>query len=1358
MRWSTRWTAAATALIAALLASSFVGAERATADDPAPVQAELYVSPTGDDANPGTLALPFATVQRAQQAVEAIDGDMTGDIIVYLRGGTYTQSATWSLGAADSGTNGYSVVYSAYDGEKPVISGGRTISGWTLNAATGIYSASAPGLETRQLFVNGARAVRARTEVAPTNAVKTTAGYTTDDVSLAGLAHPEKVEAVFHAAWTAPIVGVQSIAAQSGKAAITLNPALWPSLTNRSRLELVYLENALEFLDQPGEWYLDDTAGTLYYKPRPGEDMSTAVVTAPVVQNLVTVQGSDLATPASDIRFEGITFADSSWTQPTVGGGWLDDFDNYNINGTMPPAAVTLQYTHGVTFERDDFTRLGATGVNLLTGTQDTLIQGNRFFDISGSAINAGPSTKQDASIYNPSDSRAVQRNNDVLDNYIHDVGVQYLSSSAVNYAFPEDADISHNEIFNVPYAGISFFGSTYAPVTITKNVKVQDNFIHDLMNQGIFDGGAIYAFGVTGGTAAAPNIISGNYIKNQHERYATIYMDQSSDYWQIEQNVVDLSQVPIWGDVNSVEWGFLNVKANHVTFDDNYTTTSNFLDNSGSDTNVRTNEHDYPDADWPTAGQTIADAAGLEPAYQDLAAGTLEILDMPSEVDLQTGGTKTLDVEANTGRGDPIDVSSAVVHYLSSGPSVATVSSTGGVTAVASGHAAITVFISFNGALLRKVVDVYVDDTLDPMEVAYSQEKVKQVLYGSATFTPGDARQLIPRGVTVAGRTLVDTPVSIATSDPSVVSVVNGQMTTLAPGTATLTFTATLNGSTLSEGVDIHVVDFSDSSSLSLPALSLNKAIRDPQNWASALPTGSVVPGVDSLAIDTPGNGYAMYTGQTFGDQLLSMNVKIDANSGWPSLVLRAQKPDEDFTAADNSLYMLCIKSNSIELHRFSGGQRTVFFGEIAGSPTVGAASYPNTAIPWHETHLVQFGAVNETGGVRLVLNVDGVNVFTFLDTSADRITGDGYFGVYARDGQMTLSATDTGLPGEGDYPPAQAPTADLAAASHVVNGPTLTVVGTTTPNTLPGKSLSLASASVSYDPAVFDIAALESRVAGLTVTPTVAGGTIGLSFSGTGAVVGGYNPLDLFAVTLRAKATATASAVTLSSLTLMDGTSTADADVGTAKSVAVTAPVTGGVYETFDGYPTGAIAGTSGYSVSPSAGSGYFTVGGFPSAVDKSLHLGKTTTSDDSPTTLSKTYSSAGVGGHVRLSYQVMKESGVSDPQSFVNVRDTSSRVAATVIVDSAITVQLGQNYTLVSAADMQAGRWYEVVLDLDYTAHTASVQVTELGGAGRTWTQAAAAMQNTAATNVSKLDYVVWNSRTAGYSYDDLAIEPV
>lgn len=52
-----------------------------------------------------------------------------------------------------------------------------------------------------------------------------------------------------------------------------------------------YIENALELLDLPGEWYLDRSDKTLYYKPRPGEEMDKAEVIVPVLEKLVELRG-----------------------------------------------------------------------------------------------------------------------------------------------------------------------------------------------------------------------------------------------------------------------------------------------------------------------------------------------------------------------------------------------------------------------------------------------------------------------------------------------------------------------------------------------------------------------------------------------------------------------------------------------------------------------------------------------------------------------------------------------------------------------------------------------------------------------------------------------------------------------------------------------------------------------------------------------------------------------------------------------------------------------------------------------------------------------------------------------------------
>ncbi|NUR58514.1 MAG: right-handed parallel beta-helix repeat-containing protein, partial [Catenulispora sp.] len=100
----------------------------------AATQATYYVAPGGSDANPGTITAPFATLQHARDVVRTVDGTMTGDIYVYLRGGNYPIGSTIDFTSADSGTNGHQIVYSAYPGETPVLNGGVQVTGWTQHS------------------------------------------------------------------------------------------------------------------------------------------------------------------------------------------------------------------------------------------------------------------------------------------------------------------------------------------------------------------------------------------------------------------------------------------------------------------------------------------------------------------------------------------------------------------------------------------------------------------------------------------------------------------------------------------------------------------------------------------------------------------------------------------------------------------------------------------------------------------------------------------------------------------------------------------------------------------------------------------------------------------------------------------------------------------------------------------------------------------------------------------------------------------------------------------------------------------------------------------------------------------------
>ena len=125
------------------------------------VQAEFFVSPQGSDANPGTIERPFRTIERAQSAVREINSNMQGNIVVYLRDGVYQLERTLEFSEADSGTNGYRVIYQAYPGENPIVSGGVQVTGWEHHEGN-IYKAKLErDIKLRALYVNGQRAVMA---------------------------------------------------------------------------------------------------------------------------------------------------------------------------------------------------------------------------------------------------------------------------------------------------------------------------------------------------------------------------------------------------------------------------------------------------------------------------------------------------------------------------------------------------------------------------------------------------------------------------------------------------------------------------------------------------------------------------------------------------------------------------------------------------------------------------------------------------------------------------------------------------------------------------------------------------------------------------------------------------------------------------------------------------------------------------------------------------------------------------------------------------------------------------------------------------------------------------------------------
>ena len=237
------------------------------------------------------------TVSPGDSLAKTRDAAKAGDRIV-LRGGTYRLDETLKLGAENSG-----VTWIAAPGEKPVLSGGTVITGWTADA-NGRYKATVNFDNFRQLWVNGWRAQRARgpvpeglkpwgkheAKVKPDNqpqpagttgtpgyttgtlAEIAPAGYTASDASLAAWRNPGDIEFGYYNSWTHIIAKVEKIAKSPEGVVVEMAQPGFFLCHRKGGTQAgmpAYMENALELLDEPGEWYFDRPAHTLYYRMLP---------------------------------------------------------------------------------------------------------------------------------------------------------------------------------------------------------------------------------------------------------------------------------------------------------------------------------------------------------------------------------------------------------------------------------------------------------------------------------------------------------------------------------------------------------------------------------------------------------------------------------------------------------------------------------------------------------------------------------------------------------------------------------------------------------------------------------------------------------------------------------------------------------------------------------------------------------------------------------------------------------------------------------------------------------------------------------------------------------------------------------
>ncbi len=540
---------------------------------------DYWVSPEKSDAASGDAAAPFLTIARARDAVRADADRGTCRINITIRGGTYRLSAPLAFTAADSGAPGAEVVYQAAPDETVVISGAQRVAGWTLHdAGLNIWKAAVEtDLMPRQLYVNGQRALRARTVDYPNYYYPVATGYTyayligTDPQIPPTWKNPTLVEAVTATQWKmmrCPVAEVRNGSEVIMQTPCWNNANVFPTPWNFHLLS--WWENAYEFLDEPGEWYLDPAERTLYYIPRAGEEMAAAEVELPVLETLLEGIG-DASQPISSLRFKGLSFQHATWLGPNTSDGYALDQSGFHLIGTDHgantighdpddvgiPGNVRFLYAREVVIESCAFAHLGGIGLEFGTGSQGNEVINSTFSDTSAAAIQIGGIAADD---HHPPTEAQLTADNAIANNLIEYAGQEFYDAPGMYIGFTTRSTVEHNDIAHVPWSGIAigwgwglldpggFPGLPHATPSMwgvfeTPSAAQGNQILHNRIEyflEKLWDGGAIYTTGFQGPSRGEGQLIAWNVAMNKRPAAGgnTFYTDGGSRYVTLLQNV----------------------------------------------------------------------------------------------------------------------------------------------------------------------------------------------------------------------------------------------------------------------------------------------------------------------------------------------------------------------------------------------------------------------------------------------------------------------------------------------------------------------------------------------------------------------------------------------------------------------------------------------------------------------------------------------------------------------------------------------------------------------------------------------------------------------------------------------------